>query len=115
MRQGKKYKKNDEDREFVRRSVMAGTRIEDIAAALNLHDDTLRKHYRYEIVTAREILKGRAAACLDDAIAAGNVDAAKFVLSRIAGWRETSVNEHVGEGGSPISVNVTIGGNEENA
>ena len=60
MAQGKGYTPTDADRSFVERSVMAGSKIEVIAECLNIHDDTLRKHYRYEIVTGRERLKGSA-------------------------------------------------------
>jgi len=88
MAQGKGYKPNDADRTFVERAVMAGTAIGTIAECLNLHDDTLRKHYRYEIVTGRERLKGDAVRVLMDSLTDNSLDAAKYVLSRVAGWTE---------------------------
>ena len=82
------YKPSETDRAFVERAVMAGSRINDIAAALNITDDTLRKHFRYEIMTARERLKGDAVRVMMDNLADGSLDAAKFVLARVAGWSE---------------------------
>lgn len=86
--QGKLYKPTEADRLFVERAVMAGSLINDIASCLNITDDTLRKHYRYEIATARERLKGDAVRVLMDSLTDGSLDAAKYVLSRVAGWTE---------------------------
>ena len=91
MAQGRSYKVNEADRTFVERAVMAGTPIEKIAECLNLHDDTLRKHFRYEIMTGRERLKGDAIRVLADSLTDNSLDAAKFVLGRVAGWTEKSV------------------------
>ena len=88
MAQGRVYKASDADRTFVERAVMAGTPIEKIAECLNLHDDTLRKHFRYEIMTGRERLKGDAMRVLVDSLTDNSLDAAKFVLGRVAGWTE---------------------------
>jgi len=90
MAQGRAYMPSDADRTFVERAVMAGTPIEKIAECLNLHDDTLRKHFRYEIMTGRERLKGDAVRVLVDSLTDDSLDAAKFVLGRVAGWTEKS-------------------------
>jgi len=90
MSQGKSYKASEADRTFVERAVMAGTPIEKIAKCLNLHDDTLRKNFMYEIMTGRERLKGDAIRVLVDSLTDNSLDAAKFVLSRVAGWTEKS-------------------------
>jgi len=90
MAQGRAYKASDADRTFVERAVMAGTPIEKIAECLNLHDDTLRKHFRYEIMTGRERLKGDAMRVVVDSLTDNSLDAAKFVLGRVAGWTEKS-------------------------
>lgn len=89
-KRGTTYKPTDADRVFVDRAVMAGSRIEDIAQCLNVHADTLRKHFRYEIFTARERMKGDAIRVLMDSLRDGSLDAAKYVLSRTAGWVEKS-------------------------
>jgi len=104
MRKGKKYIANDADREFVRRAITAGTSVNKTAAALNLSDDTLRKNYRYEIMTAREVLKGLAIRCLEDCLIDGSLDAAKFILARVAHWKETTSNEVSGKDGGPIEL-----------
>ena len=102
MAQGKGYRPNDADRLFVERAVMAGTTVQNIAAALNIHDDTLRKHYRFEIVTARERLKGEAVRVLMDSLTDGSLDAAKYILSRVAGWTEKQAVKHTGPDGGPV-------------
>ena len=98
MAQGKLYKPSDADRLFVERSVMAGTQINTIAECLNITDDTLRKHFRYEITTARERLKGDAVRVLMDSLTDGSLDAAKYVLSRVAGWTERQAVDHTTNG-----------------
>ena len=102
MKQGKLYKPTDADRLFVERSVMAGTTINTIADCLNITDDTLRKHFRYEITTARERMKGEAVRVLMDSLTDGSLDAAKYVLSRAAGWTEKTAHEHSGPDGGAI-------------
>ena len=100
MARGKLYMPSDTDRIFVERAVMAGTPIEKIAGCLNLHDDTLRKHFRYEIMTGRERLKGDAIRVLVDSLTDNSLDAAKFVLGRVAGWTEKSVVDNTSSDGS---------------
>ena len=103
MKQGKLYKPTDADRLFVERSVMAGTTINTIADCLNITDDTLRKHFRYEITTARERMKGEAVRVLMDSLTDGSLDAAKYVLARAAGWTEKQSHEHSGPDGGAIT------------
>ena len=105
---GRDYAPTDADRKFVERAVMAGSRIEDIASALNIHDDTLRKHFRFEIMTARERMKGEAVRVLMDSLTDGSLDAAKFVLARTAGWSEKIMQEHAGRDGGPIRAELGI-------
>ena len=97
---GALYQPSEQDREFVLRAVMAGTDILKIAESLNLHDDTLRKHFRFEIVTGRERLKNEAVRVLMDSLTDGSLDAAKFVLTRVAGWSESSKVDHTSSDGS---------------
>lgn len=92
-RRGIRYKPTEADREFVRRAIVAGTSVDETADAMNLTDDTLRKHFRFEIMTARETLKGKAVKTLEDALEDGSLDAAKFVLARRAGWSEKSEHD----------------------
>ncbi len=108
MAQGKRYKIKEADRIFVERAVMAGTAIEKIAECLNLHDDTLRKHFRYEIMTGRERLKGDAVRVLIDSLADNSLDAAKFVLGRVAGWTEKSAVDLSSTDGSMSPTRIII-------
>jgi len=106
-KQGATYKATEADRLFVERSVTAGSRINDIADCLKITDDTLRKHYRYEIMTARERLKGEAVRVLSDSLTDNSLDAAKFVLSRVAGWTEKTVVDNTSSDGTmtpPVTV-----------
>jgi hypothetical protein len=73
---------------------MAGTGVEKIAEILDITLPTLRKHYRHEIFTSRERLKGKAVLVLNQNLDEGSLDAAKFVLTRIAGWTETQQITH---------------------
>lgn len=101
-KKGSLYKPTDADRLFVERAVKAGSKINNIADCLGVTDDTLRKHFRYEIMSAREKLKAAAVGVLDDSLTDGSLDAAKYVLSRIAGWTEKQAHEHSGPDGGPI-------------
>ena len=83
---GKMYKPTDPDRDFVSRAVKSGTPMAVVADCLNIDVNTLKKHFQYEIMTSRQALKNKAVRVLDDSLDDGSLDAAKFVLSRIAGW-----------------------------
>lgn len=87
---------------FVERAVAGGSRINDIAQVLNVTDDTLRKHFRYEIMTARERLKADAVRVIMDNLQDGSLDAAKYVMARVGGWTEKQAHEHSGPNGGPI-------------
>jgi len=102
---GKTFEPTDADRQFVARCVIAGDMsMESIAQCLNITDDTMRKHFRYEIVTARAALKGKAVGVINDALTDGSVDAAKFVLARIAGWNERQEHKMTGDAQNPVSI-----------
>jgi hypothetical protein len=106
MAQGKLYRPSEEDRLFVEMSVMAGTQINIISDCLNITDDTLRKHFKYEITTARERLKGSAMRVLMDSLTDGSLDAAKYVLSRVAGWTEK--HDHTSSDGSMTPTKIIL-------
>lgn len=108
MKQGKKYTPTDEDREFVRRCIVSGMTVDETATAINLSDETLRKYYRFEIITGRAILNGNAVKVLEDALKDGSVDAAKFILSRRAGWTEKTSHEVSGKDGGPLVTTIKI-------
>ncbi len=95
MTQGSKYSPTSEDKLFVVNCVMAGRSFDSISGCLNICVNTFKKHFRYEIQVSLDTLCGNAAKCISEAVEAGNVDAAKFVLSRKAGWSENI--KHDGE------------------
>jgi len=107
-KRGTSYKPTEADREFVERAVKAGTNINDIADCLQITDDTLRKHFRYEIMTARERLKGEAVRVLIDSLTDNSLDAAKFVLARVAGWTEKSVVDNTSSDGTMTPTRIVI-------
>jgi len=108
-KRGRTFKPTDADRLYVERCVMAGDKINDIADSMNITDDTLRKHFRYEIKTARARLKCEAVRVLSDSLTDNSLDAAKFVLSRVAGWSENYKHDNISSDGSmtPIFINRT--------
>ena len=91
---GTRYEPTEDDRAFVELAVMAGTKVGQIAEVLDISLPTLRKRFRYEILTSRERLKGKAVRVLNQNLDEGSLDAAKFVLTRIAGWTETQQITH---------------------
>ena len=98
--QGRRFKPTDEDRVFVERSIMVGTKIGVISKCLNITDETLRKHFKYEITTARERLKNSAVQVMLESLEDGSLDAAKFVLGRAAGWTEKTAVDNTSSDGS---------------
>lgn len=96
--QGKEYKPNDQDRIFVEQAIKAGATINKIAECLRMSDDTLRKYYKYEIAVARQNLVNKAVGVIDDSLTDGSLDAAKYVLSRVAGWTEKQSVDHTTNG-----------------
>lgn len=93
------HEPTEERRNVVR--VLSGGGISQDLIALSMHIDTktLRKHYRYELDTARVTITGQAIAALVKAMQAGgrgSVGAAAFWLKCREGWKETSVTEHAG-------------------
>src|SRR5215204_5503740 len=79
----------------------------DIATVVGIDAKTLRKHYRHELDTGFLTANAKVAQSLFN-IATGPsrsaADACKFWLSRRAGWKETSVHEHGGPGGGPLTI-----------
>jgi len=51
-------------------------------------------------MTARESMKGEAVRVLMDSLTDNSLDAAKYVLSRVAGWTEKSVVDNTSSDGT---------------
>jgi hypothetical protein len=110
---GTTYKPKAADLVFVDRAVMAGSRQVAIAGALGITRDTLRKHFKYEIMSARERLKAKAVGVLMDNLEDGSLDAAKFVLARVAGWTERAAVDLSSTDGTMTPTVIRIMGPEE--
>lgn len=85
-----------------------GLTLEQIAAALGIHYDTLNERKK-ELSDFSEALKrGRAkgtakiANALFQSAVSGNTTAQIFWLKAMAGWKERFINEHTGLDGKPI-------------
>jgi AcrR family transcriptional regulator len=85
---GKPYKPTASEKEFVRYACMAGTSVASIAESLNISPETLRKHFKGDLLTARAKMIHAATKTIYEAAEDGNVDAAKFILARAAKWTE---------------------------
>jgi len=92
-KRGKPHKPTDVTRDFVMRCLKAGCTRDTIADAMDITDDTLRKYYQFEIKTAAMELKAMSIGVIDHHLEDNNLEAAKFVLSRRAGWAETTKSE----------------------
>ena len=102
MAQGSEYSPTKADKLFVVNCVMAGRSFGNISGCLNICVNTFKKHFRYEIQVSLDTLCGNAAKCISEAVEAGNIDAAKFVLSRKSGWVENL--KIGGDGDKPIQI-----------
>jgi predicted transcriptional regulator len=85
---GKPYKPTASEKEFVRYAAMAGTSQVSIAESLGIALETLRKHFKGDLLTARAKMIHAATKTVYEAAEDGNVDAAKFILARAAKWTE---------------------------
>lgn len=92
-----------ETRTLVRTLSAVGIRFEDIAAKLDIGQDTLVKHYRKELDDGRIDANASIGKTLFEQAKAGNTAAAIFWLKTRAGWKETAVNEITGKDGEPLT------------
>lgn len=102
MGSGVYHKPNEENRKLVKTLSAVGTRYEDIAAKLDITDDTLRKHYRKELDEGRIEANASVAQTLFQQAKNGNTTAAIFWLKTRAQWRENDRLELTGANGGPI-------------
>lgn len=84
------HEPSDVTRHTVEIMSASGTPQDDIAAALMITANTLRKHYAVELATGGTRIKTRVADALIRQALAGNVHAQKFYLERRAGWTPTA-------------------------
>lgn len=101
--QGVAHVPSDESRKLVRTLVAVGIRFEDIAAKLDIGQDTLVKYYRRELDEGRIDANASIGKTLFEQAKAGNTAAAIFWLKTRAGWKETAVTEVTGKDGAPLT------------
>lgn len=77
---------------------------DEIAAALGISDETLRKYFGDELATGKTRTLAKVADSLVRQALAGNMTAAIFYLKTQGGWRETSAVELSAPGGGPLQV-----------
>jgi predicted ArsR family transcriptional regulator len=100
--QGVEHKPDDESKRMVKTLSAVGIRYEDIAAKLEITDDTLRKHYRKELDEGRVEANAAIGQTLFQQAKNGNTTAAIFWLKTRAQWRETDRIEVTGPDGKAI-------------
>jgi hypothetical protein len=108
-----------EQRDNVEAMTGFGIRESDICLVIKnpetgnpIDEHTLRLHFREELDTGFIKAHARVAGSMYEmATKCENwptrLGAAAFYLARRAGWKETSVQEHMGKDGNPIDVNLT--------
>ncbi len=100
-----KYGPTPEKRSQVETMAGFGIPEKDIGLSMDIDAKTLRKYYRKELDTGH--IKANAAVAQSlykkaTGDASQSVTAAIFWLKTRAGWKETVINEMVGEGGGPV-------------
>ena len=89
-------------RELVKLHATIGTRQDVIADIIGIDDKTLRKHYREELDQSAAQANAVVGGALFNKAKAGDTAAQIFWMKTRAGWKETAVIQHGGEGGGPI-------------
>jgi predicted ArsR family transcriptional regulator len=107
--QGVEHIPDEKSRLLVKSLSAVGIRYIDIAQKLDITDDTLRKHYKKELEDGRIDANASIGNTLFQQAKNGNTSAAIFWLKTRAGWKETSVTEHVaGEGQEIRGINMVF-------
>ena len=108
-KRGKEYRPTAAEKEFVRFAVMSGTSQAAIAELMGIAVETLKKHFRADLLTARQQLINAATKTLYEAATDDrNVDAAKFILARAGKWTEAQKIDHTSSDGTMTPPPATI-------
>lgn len=96
-------------RELVQLHTMVGTRQEAIASIIGIDPKTLRKYYRDELDQSKAKANATIGGALFNKAKSGDTTAMIFWMKTQAGWKETSVSEHISPDGSmtPKAVELT--------
>lgn len=84
-----KYIKTKEATAKVKEFAQSGVTQRDIAAAISVSINTLRKHYKDELNRSRAVANQAVAGMLYEQCKKGNVTAQIFWLKTRGGWRES--------------------------
>jgi len=95
-----KYIPTDEQRVFVGDCARRGDSLAAISRVLDIHADTLKVHFEYELLTNKMLLANKAVGILDFHLSLGSLDAAKFTLTKIGGdaWKDKVDVNNSGDG-----------------
>jgi hypothetical protein len=93
-----------EQRIQVEAYIAAGAQQWLIAEYLGISDDTLTRHFRVELEFGKQRAISKIGASMVKKALEGDHDAAKYVLARIGGWKQTTAVEQSGPNGAPIEV-----------
>lgn len=100
------FKPTDEERQQVIQMCAVGIPQESICRVIRggIDDKTLRKHFREELDTAATKANAQVGGKLFNKAMAGDTTAMIWWSKTRMGWKETSVNEHVGKDGMELNL-----------
>src|ERR1019366_1365625 len=102
------YTPSAEQRALVENASAFGLTQPQIAAQLKMDEKTLRKHFREELDSGKfkidMVAGGAIVAGMKSNDERVRLDAAKYYTARRMGWKETTTQEMVGEGGGPVQI-----------
>ena len=97
---------NDDTRATVLNLSRAGIPVERIANVMKLSSDTIARHYKYELDTAKDAAIGAVSGTLFAKALSGDVTSMIFFLKTKGGWSETSKLNLSGPNDGPIQAEV---------
>jgi predicted ArsR family transcriptional regulator len=111
--QGLMHKPTEETRKLVRTLSSVGITYDDISNKLNITAETLRKHYKEDLLNGRVDANALIGQSLYQSARDGNTSAQMFWLKTRAGWKETNALELSGADGGAIQVITGIDDSED--
>ncbi len=101
------YEPTDDDRKAVGIMTASGLNQTQVARQLGnggISENTLVKYFREELDTAVDKANTKMAATAFNKGLSGDAQMIRYWLNCRAGWKETSVQEHTGKDGAPLSI-----------
>lgn len=101
------FEPTEPQRELVRLMASYGVPQERIAQAVGVSENTLRKHFRFELSAGQDVANAQVVKTLYRMATSGDCPAATiFWVKARLGWKEKAEIEVSGAGGAPITVKV---------